>query len=182
LDNALQATSVQAFGESLKPKVGERIVDEALKRFPGTNIGKVTQTPEKGRTPSQFDVSHRQKLLWPLRTIYSLSLSGQIEIENRWHKFNSHCAPLPKYCSLVFSAQTDAPSPFSVFWQVVNTGKEARESNGLRGSIFPSGTDDLDDLTRRERTLYTGMHWIECFVVKNGVCIARSGEFVVNVE
>ena len=26
------------------------------------------------------------------------------------------------------------------------------------------------------------MYWVECFVVKNGVCVARSGEFVVNIK
>ncbi|WP_197996831.1 nucleotide-binding domain-containing protein, partial [Gimesia chilikensis] len=31
-------------------------------------------------------------------------------------------------------------------------------------------------------TKFPGMHWVECFVVKNGVCVARSGEFVVNIE
>ena len=33
-----------------------------------------------------------------------------------------------------------------------------------------------------ERTKYAGMHWIECFIVKDGVLVARSGEFVVNIE
>jgi len=37
-------------------------------------------------------------------------------------------------------------------------------------------------LERRESTLYKGMHWIECFIIKNGKCVARSSEFVVNIE
>jgi len=26
------------------------------------------------------------------------------------------------------------------------------------------------------------MHWIECFIIRDGTCEARSGEFVVNIE
>ncbi len=32
------------------------------------------------------------------------------------------------------------------------------------------------------RLVYRGKHWIECIVVKNGICVARSGEFLVDVE
>lgn len=82
----------------------------------------------------------------------------------------------------MFSATTNVPKPFSLYWQVVNTGLEAEQANQLRGQILPSRTVGVGGLTQKESTLYTGMHWIECFVVKDGICVARSGEFVVNIE
>ncbi len=48
------------------------------------------------------------------------------------------------------------------------------QDEGLRGEIFRG------DKLRVEHSLYTGKHWIECFIVTNeGVCIARSGRFYV---
>ena len=34
---------------------------------------------------------------------------------------------------------------------------------------------------RQESTSYSGTHTIECFIVKNGYLVARSGAFVVNI-
>jgi len=84
--------------------------------------------------------------------------------------------------NLLFTAKTDVPPPFDVYWQVVNTGEQARRTNDLRGKIFRSTTAGVGGLSRDETTKYKGMHWIECFIVKNDVCLARSGEFVVNIE
>jgi len=81
---------------------------------------------------------------------------------------------IPTSCEIDYTAKTNAPMPYDVYWQVVNTGEHARQQFGLRGEIF-QGT-----LTQTERSLYTGKHWIECFIVtKEGVCIARSGPFYV---
>ena len=92
----------------------------------------------------------------------------------------SNGAGLTKNCDLFFEAQTDVAPPFKVFWQVVNTGIEAEMARALRGRIFEGGISN-NGLSHQESTQYKGKHWIECFIVKNGICVARSGEFVVNV-
>jgi len=70
-----------------------------------------------------------------------------------------------------------------VYWQVVNTGKEAlaKGTIGLRGGIFSGGTVNW------EHTEYQGVHWVECFVVdrkkgRNGMCLYKSGQFLVNIK
>lgn len=81
---------------------------------------------------------------------------------------------IPTWHEIDFTAKTDAPGPYEVYWQVVNTGEHARQKNGLRGEIR------LGSLAQTEHSLYTGKHWIECFIVNlEGVCIARSGPFFV---
>ncbi len=66
--------------------------------------------------------------------------------------------------------------------QVVNTGDEASSvPGGLRGG-FCEGVTERGGLVRNEGTQYEGNHWIECFIVKQGACVARSGEFVVNID
>jgi hypothetical protein len=81
---------------------------------------------------------------------------------------------IPTWHEIDFTAKTDAPVPYRVFWQVVNTGEHAKNNNDLRGSFYEGG------LITTEHSMYTGMHWIECFIVtKEDVCIARSGKFYV---
>jgi len=62
----------------------------------------------------------------------------------------------------------DVPEPYEVRWKVKNTGAEARRKDGLRGQIHP----DRGRRRRRESTLYWGNHYVECYVVKDGVCVA----------
>ena len=45
--------------------------------------------------------------------------------------------------------------------------------------IFES--DNSNPSVHWEKSLYTGKHWIECFIVKDGICVARSGRFYVNI-
>jgi hypothetical protein len=71
---------------------------------------------------------------------------------------------------------TPASLGAEIFWQVTNTGDEAISANDLRGR-FESGTS-----VKKETARYRGTHFIECFAVRSGVCVARSGEFVVNIR
>ena len=66
-----------------------------------------------------------------------------------------------------------------IFWQVVNTGDEARENHCLRGGFESS---NIYSYGRRESTSYTGTHWVQAFVVNNGVCIAKSKEILVRIK
>jgi hypothetical protein len=87
---------------------------------------------------------------------------------------------------LKYKAKTNTHMPYEVHWQVVNTGKHASMNNGLRGNFFPaklpSGNLSADPLINWERTEYTGKLWIECFIVKDGSLVARSGKFYVKIK
>ena len=89
---------------------------------------------------------------------------------------------VPKGQSLLFEVLNQPGSTETIYWQVVNTGREAESNGDLRGKMLATGSK-----AHRERTKYTGTHWIECFFVRsNGrllpECTARSGEFVVKIE
>jgi hypothetical protein len=57
---------------------------------------------------------------------------------------------------------------------------QALGANGLRGEIEQKEVEE-GGLIKKEETQYTGTHSIECFVVKDGVVVAKSGQFVVNI-
>ncbi|MGH3119003.1 MAG: nucleotide-binding domain-containing protein [Gaiellales bacterium] len=69
---------------------------------------------------------------------------------------------------LRFRIATDVPEPFDLYWKVRNRGLEAERIDQLRGQIFK------DNGTRRhtEHTLYTGRHYVEVYVVRNGSVVA----------
>jgi hypothetical protein len=112
---------------------------------------------------------------------------GEVEIRAQfsrrlfgWRAFFSG-EVLPKHRDLRFTCRTNVRGSYEVYWQVVNTGHEAARAGDLRGRIdgpfFGS-----DAYTRSESAAYFGCHWIECFVVQRGVCVARSGPFLVIVR
>ena len=71
--------------------------------------------------------------------------------------------------SLEFSiTSTDVIPPYDVYWKVKNCGEEAYKKRMVRGSIF-SGKDTL-----REKTNFNGEHYVECYLVKDGICVARN--------
>lgn len=69
--------------------------------------------------------------------------------------------------SLEFRVHTDTPAPYDVLWKVRNRGPEAaRVPGGLRGQIFEGG------VVHRESTLYKGQHYVEVYIVRDGVVVA----------
>jgi hypothetical protein len=72
------------------------------------------------------------------------------------------------------------PQDFFVKWRVVNTGEEAARANELRGTFYGEG----DGKVHWESTLYTGVHWVEAFVVnrRDNKCVGRSERFFVVIE
>jgi hypothetical protein len=86
--------------------------------------------------------------------------------------------------AILYKARTNAAEPFEVHWQVVNTGRHAASDNGLRGG-FHQGKNlqgqRINKLKNWETSKYTGTHWIECFIVKDGTVVARD-RFYLNVK
>lgn len=63
---------------------------------------------------------------------------------------------------------TDVPGPYEVYWKVKNVGPEAERRDCIRGQIEKRGFQIT------ENTLFYGMHYIECYAIKGGCCVARA--------
>jgi len=152
------------------------------------NATELQQEIENNKT-SLEDFSHKKKLsslgiklnldkmFWAkINSSLYFGLANH-RIENRRFKgiflINSF---LPKFHWLKYELKTNVQHPYDVYWQVVNTGEEAKNvenGKGLRGEIFKG------DSVRWERSEYKGKHWIEGFVVIGNRCIAKTGPFFV---
>lgn len=111
------------------------------------------------RIPVQID--HRFSLRVRARLVkksgfrsYDLSTKGNVVGKGRSIKFEV--------------VECDVPPPYDIYWKVRNRGDESISANAIRGQVVR----DDGSLTRTEPTAYRGSHYVECYVVKNGVCVA----------
>lgn len=72
--------------------------------------------------------------------------------------------------SLDFTFHTDAPEPYEVKWKARNVGIEAEKRNCLRGEIINSNRKNF---VRHEIAEFLGPHYMECYIIKDGIVIAR---------
>ena len=87
-----------------------------------------------------------QRLKW-LERIFPISIGKRLRF---------HVA----YCSV--------PAPYDLMWKVRNVG-EVAERRGIRGQLL----EDEGKQERVEKTDFPGPHFVECYVIKDGVCVAR---------
>ena len=124
---------------------------------------------------------HKQESIWPMqkgqkaRIIANVTYPSGLAVS-----LTSGEAVLPKDCGIDFKAVfSSSLQPCRVYWQVVNTGQEATAVHGLRGDFDLSNSGKYG---RHEKTEYLGAHSIECYVVRKGVCVAKSDPFFVFIE
>lgn len=64
---------------------------------------------------------------------------------------------------------TSCPKPYDIYWKIRNVGEIAKIKNMIRGEIRCT-----NNLHQKEHTDFYGPHYVECFLVKNNVCVARA--------
>ena len=76
---------------------------------------------------------------------------------------------VPKHLSLTFKIDScTVPEPYEVWWKIRNVGSEAKRRDDIRGQITNGNKK------KKEKTVFAGPHFAECFIVKDGICVARS--------
>ncbi len=166
----------------LKRYLGQRIAAKAANqielkqdKFFSTLMESKIQVPTIG------DTKHALSPLWNVDKKYKARVRGAVYRNKRkqlWMMRSN--APVPKNIWLQFKLETNALPPYEVKWQVVNTGQEAHQANQLRGEFYDNNVQGNN--VRWERTSFRGTHWVEAFVIKNGVCVARSDRKYVMVR
>lgn len=94
------------------------------------------------------------------------------------HNFN-------KWQKVKFSAEVyNVNWPFEVKWQVVNSGDEAQ--NDKRWSFHNGMNENFEEvensLINWEKISYKGIHWVQCFIIKNWYIVGKSEKFYVVVN
>lgn len=111
--------------------------------------------------------------MFPVNLIYSCKISCFVS-GNGWRPtpIGQFLSLLKRYLPHRFEIRctmeyTNCPWPYKIFWKVRNVGVEAEKRDMLRGQIYEKGK------TIVEHSNFFGKHYIECYIIKNGVCVAR---------
>jgi hypothetical protein len=166
----------------LEPQFGKSAVAKASSRFL-SGFGSLAPSVAVATRPLptvSSDVAHCQPPQWPVQTRHKVDIKGSLHTKQKGMRIGELARRrISKKLWLRFAVQTNTPAPYTVHWQVVKTGNEAAAAGQLRGEFYPSDENSGD--VHWESTLYSGVHWVEAFIVKNGDCVARSGKKYVNV-
>ena len=171
---AAQRFSLTESMELLKSRLGKQTVANAeakLAKSFGVVIPSIAASASSLPTVTA-DTRHRLLPTWPRNLQYKASIAASVHYKKNGNRIAEFARrKIGKKRWLKFKVETNTPYPFEVHWQVVNTGPEALAANALRGDFYPSNDGNL---IRWESTLYTGVHWVQAFITKNGVCVAKS--------
>ncbi|MGP4032191.1 nucleotide-binding domain-containing protein [Pseudarthrobacter sp. 1C304] len=154
--------------------------------FPDSLLGLVASStatvltknePRIDRAPNEQFIED----MFPVNESYRLSMVCEVSPPQQLNRaarraLRATGGRVPKEHSLRFKiTETTVPGPYHVFWKVRNHGAEATARGSLRGEI----TKDAGQQERTESTLYAGNHYVDCYIVKDGVCVARTREPVL---
>jgi len=185
----LTDTGFTRVGEYLTEAYGAREASKALEKYASRSksgalvkYGLAVPLSESVQELTTFNVPQRQEPVWPVVAVNTVIVTAQRKKTGGWRPLSNNGPYVLRGSSLRFTARTNVQQPYRVFWQVVNTGRDARaEVNGLRGGFEDRRTNENNPLVRDETAKFRGRHWIECFIIQNGLCVGRSGEFIVNI-
>jgi hypothetical protein len=122
------------------------------------------------RDPEQFIED-----FYPVDIRYSVSIDCEIQ-RNGFREIMlsallAQRKPISRVRSLLFQVtHTDVPEPYVVKWKVRNVGEVAKQKKCLRGEIYDSNKNGN---MRKESSDFFGPHYVECYVIKHGVVVAR---------
>lgn len=127
---------------------------------------------------------HRSNVNLNANSNYQCNISKAFVTRNGFRKNKSSYKNgdfFPNGCAIDFEATTTVPQPYSVSWQVTNTGEEAKNDNNLRGVFFKDENSKVK-LEHREYAKYRGVHSIECLISKDSIVVAKSKPFIVIIN
>jgi hypothetical protein len=170
--------AVEADLVAMGARDGAAAPDIATRRF-GLGSGDLQKIKPVSDVPALADASHAAAIPWRATNGGRVSVSAWVypALKKGRRLWQLSARGVPKHVALKFTAETNVATPYEVYWQVVNTGQEAAAQHALRGEF----TAEQKGTVRWETTAYAGTHWVEAFVVKDDVCVARSGRKLVKV-
>jgi hypothetical protein len=177
-DATAVAASVTAWQDIFGSDFPNALPAAALAASTPTTVLTKSAVPAGPPAPGEEFIEQRAVL----NITHHVTLGSEFTEPTAWNRamrrrsLRSRRGHVPKERSLrFFIADTDVPEPYTVLWKVRNHGVEAARLGQLRGQIMSDG----GQRSRTETSRYSGRHWVECYIVKTGVCVARDHQDVV---
>lgn len=121
-----------------------------------------------------FDGEQYIEEMYPIQLVYRCDVICKVsgdgwrpkpirEFLSMWRQYLPHNFEIR--CEMNY---TNCPQPYKVLWKVKNVGPEAERRNEIRGQIVERGRAIV------EHTSFFGNHYIECYIIKDGICVAKN--------
>lgn len=134
---------------------------------------------EKGKCSDYVDTEEFIEDFHPIDISFELALECEVTQDGFRPKLLADMLkmniPLFPKKRLHFKIQyCNVPEPYTLLWKVLNRGKEAEKRNCVRGQII----DGKERNGHIEHTQFKGERYVECYVVKDGVVVAKARQVV----
>ncbi len=134
-------------------------------------------TYEYGKNLYEYDDTEEYiENIYPMQpTTCIVKIDCKVVNENEQYRYLSNMLrnneKVEKGCKLDFFIEsTNISRPYEVFWKVKNDGIIAEKTNCIRGQIFRAKDKDIN----HETSNFAGNHYVECYIIKNKVCISKA--------
>lgn len=143
----------------------------------GVKFPKCSEAVVESGQLSNYTYVDREEFIedkYPVDIKYTLHLDCLISRDgfrkNRLSNILQQQSKITRVNNLDFIFETNVPQPYDVKWKPRNVGVEAQKRNCLRGQIIDS---NLKDFGRHESADFCGPHYMECYIIKDGIVVAR---------
>ena len=165
--------SVEAIDESDEVKRNDLWREIFGRQFPKATTSEA-ENREFSSKASYTDPEQFIEDLYPVDIRYNVKLDCEVKRNGFREAMLSHILAsgqrVSRVRSLEFVPATDVPPSFDVKWKVRNVGDEAKRRNCLRGEIIDSNRRGG---ARQESADFRGPHYVECYILKDGIVVAR---------
>lgn len=150
----MYAKMLELFGNKFPNQVEEQVEKNLFSRFASKNTEEFIEYK------------------YPVDIRYSIEIECDVT-QDGWRDKTPirHLPFLKSNKSLSFSIEPlDIDGSYDVFWKVRNVGEIAHRKNLIRGQIVEGNRNKHK---HEEKTQFKGEHYVEVYMVKNGVVVAR---------
>ena len=148
----------------------ENAVEEYIKIF-------WTSFPKYAKTKDQNDIAPNEEFIEnivfvDLNPEYKVQINCEV-LENWFRKFLLLFSNYPLFKDKelrFFIEKCNIQPPYKIKRKVRNHWEEAKQRNDLRGEI----TDDNWKWEKEEHTKYFWEHFVDCYIIKDNICVAKS--------
>lgn len=177
------------YDKLLKQMFAQKPVDRLMKRYESELEKERKTLILEHRSPvlvALEQIKHRITPPWVLPKKCSVIINACVSCDDKkTYKPIRSGMVLPKNAHLIFTPAHTVSQPYRIKWQITNTGQEAFNAHSLRGDKFEDGDIKRFGIpyAKEEETMYSGTHYIQCFIIQNGnQCVGFSEPFIVKVE
>ena len=184
-----QRKAKKAYENSLKAieNAGKSSANDYWRKVYGNSFPKAATTIVKSMTLGELRYRHTEEFIenkYPIDIRYPLKIECEITKHGAFIDFLRHFKRNRKKLnsgrSLRFYIDKNGtPSSlpeqkYSVLWKVLNRGEAAKSRDCIRGQIVA----DLGQNQKTETADFNGEHIVECYIIQNGVVVARDRIYV----